>query len=38
MEVVARVPDKSVTPFYGTWELKANTGYFNCFYIVTTFR
>jgi uncharacterized protein YgiM (DUF1202 family) len=38
MEVVARVPDKSVTPFYGTWELKANTGYFNCFYIVTSFR
>lgn len=38
MEVVARVPDQSVTPFYGKWELKANTGYFNCFYIVTSFR
>jgi hypothetical protein len=34
-EVVARVSDSSVIPFYGRWELKANTGYFNCFYIVT---
>jgi hypothetical protein len=38
MQVVARVSDPAVTPFYGTWELKANTGYFNCFYIVSKMR
>ena len=35
LQVVARVTDPGVTPFYGTWELKANTAYFNCFYIVS---
>jgi uncharacterized protein YgiM (DUF1202 family) len=34
LQVVARVTDPGVAPFYGTWELKANTRYFNCFYIV----
>jgi hypothetical protein len=38
MQVVARVSDPGVTPFYGTWELKANTAYFNCFYIVSRTR
>jgi hypothetical protein len=38
MKVVARVNDPGVAPFYGTWELKGNTAYFNCFYIVTSFR
>ena len=38
LQVVARVTDPGVTPFYGTWELKANTGYFNCFYIVSRTR
>jgi hypothetical protein len=33
-QVVARVNDRSVTPFLGTWELRADTGYFNCFFIV----
>jgi hypothetical protein len=33
--VAARVTDPSVAPFLGTWELKADTRYFNCFYIVT---
>jgi uncharacterized protein YraI len=37
-QVVARVSDPKVVPFYGTWELKANTAYFNCFYIVTSIR
>jgi uncharacterized protein YraI len=37
-QVAARVSDPSVVPFLGTWELKADTGYFNCFYIVTTMR
>ena len=36
--VVAKVGDPSVIPFYGTWELKGNTSYFNCFFIVTTLR
>lgn len=34
-QVVARVSDKSVTPFLGTWQLNPDTGYFNCFFIVT---
>jgi hypothetical protein len=34
-KVVARVNDKSVSPFYGTWELKPDTAYLNCFFIVT---
>ena len=38
MKVVAKVNDPGVTPFYGTWDLKANTGYFNCFYIVRSMR
>lgn len=38
MKVVAKVNDASVTPFYGTWELRANTAYFNCFYIVRSMR
>lgn len=38
MKVVAKVNDSSVTPFYGTWELNANTAYFNCFYIVRSMR
>jgi len=33
-QVVAQVNDRSVTPFLGTWELQADTGYFNCFFIV----
>ncbi len=33
-QVVARVDDRSVTPFLGTWELKPDTAYFNCFFIV----
>ena len=37
-QVVAKVSDPKVVPFYGTWELKANTAYFNCFYIVTGIR
>jgi len=37
-EVAAKVSDPSVTPFYGTWELKGDTSYFNCFYIVTSFQ
>jgi uncharacterized membrane protein YidH (DUF202 family) len=38
MKVVARVNDPGVIPFYGTWDLKANTAYFNCFYIVRSMR
>jgi heme/copper-type cytochrome/quinol oxidase subunit 2 len=38
MKVVARVNDPGVIPFYGTWELNANTAYFNCFYIVRSMR
>jgi uncharacterized protein YraI len=34
-QVVARVSDKSVIPFVGTWELKPDMGYLNCFFIVT---
>ncbi len=34
-QVVARVDDPSVTPFLGTWTIKPDTAYFNCFYIVT---
>ena len=34
-EVVARVNDSSVAPFYGRWDLDSNTAYFNCFFIVT---
>ena len=34
-QVVARVSDASVTPFLGTWQLSPDTGYFNCFFIVT---
>lgn len=37
-QVVARVSDPSVIPFYGTWELRADTAYFNCFYISSTWR
>ena len=33
-QVVARVDDRSVTPFLGTWELKPDTAYSNCFFIV----
>ena len=35
-QVVAEVNDCSVTPFLGTWNLNADTGYFNCFFIVTS--
>lgn len=34
-KVAAKVSDPRVTPFLGTWELKGDTSYFNCFYIVT---
>ena len=34
-QVVARADDRSVIPFLGTWELKPDTAYFNCFFIVT---
>ena len=37
-KVAARVSDPSVIPFLGSWELKADTRYFNCFYIVTRFQ
>jgi len=33
-QVAARVDDRSVTPFLGTWELRPDTAYFNCFFIV----
>ncbi|MGV1037967.1 MAG: SH3 domain-containing protein [Candidatus Nanopelagicales bacterium] len=33
-QVVARADDRSVTPFLGTWELKPDTAYSNCFFIV----
>lgn len=35
MQVAARVSDPSVIPFLGTWTLNSDTGYFNCFFIVT---
>ena len=34
-KVAAKVSDPSVIPFSGIWELKGDTGYFNCFFIVT---
>lgn len=37
-QVSAEVSDPSVIPFYGVWDLKGDTSYFNCFYIVTTLR
>lgn len=37
-EVAAKVSDPSVIPFYGTWDLRGGTAYFNCFYIVTSFQ
>ncbi|TEU11755.1 MAG: SH3 domain-containing protein [Anaerolineales bacterium] len=37
-QVSAEVSDPSVVPFYGVWDLKGDTSYFNCFYIVTTLR
>ncbi len=37
-QVSAEVSDPSVVPFYGVWELKGDTSYFNCFYIATTLR
>ena len=33
-QVVARADDRSVIPFLGTWELKPDTAYANCFFIV----
>lgn len=33
-QVAARVNDPGVIPFLGIWELKGDTSYFNCFYIV----
>jgi hypothetical protein len=38
VKVAAKVSDPSVIPFLGTWELKGDTKYFNCFYIVTRLR
>lgn len=35
MQVAARVNDRNVIPFLGTWTLDGDTGYFNCFFIVT---
>ncbi len=35
MQVAARVSDPGVIPFLGTWTLNGDTGYFNCFFIVT---
>jgi hypothetical protein len=37
-KVAARVSDPSVIPFLGSWELRADTRYFSCFYIVTRYR
>jgi hypothetical protein len=37
-QVSAEVSDPSVVPFYGVWDLKGDTSYFNCFYITTTLR
>ena len=37
-QVSAEVSDPSVIPFYGVWDLKGDTSYFNCFYIATTWR
>ena len=34
-KVAAKVSDPSVIPFSGSWELVADTSYFNCFFIVT---
>jgi len=33
-QVAARADDRSVTAFLGTWELRPDTAYFNCFFIV----
>jgi hypothetical protein len=35
--VTAHVDDPSIVPFVGDWTLEADTEYFQCFYIVTTF-
>jgi uncharacterized protein YraI len=35
MKVAARVDNPSVVPFSGEWTLKADSAYFNCFFIVT---
>lgn len=35
MQVAARVSASGVIPFLGTWTLNSDTGYFNCFFIVT---
>jgi hypothetical protein len=37
-QVIAKVNDPGVTPFYGTWQLNGNTAFFNCFCIVTGIR
>jgi hypothetical protein len=37
-QVSAEVSDPSIIPFYGVWDLKGDTSYFNCFYIVTRLR
>jgi uncharacterized protein YraI len=37
-QVAAKVSDPSVTPFLGAWELKSDTGYFNCFYILSKWQ
>jgi hypothetical protein len=35
--VTARVDEPGVAPFAGPWDLDGDTGYFSCFFIVTTF-
>ena len=35
MQVAARVGAPNVIPFLGTWNLSGDTGYLNCFFIVT---
>jgi hypothetical protein len=37
-EVVARVNNPGVIPFYGTWELRGDAGYFFCFFVVQKTR
>jgi hypothetical protein len=37
-QVAAKVSDPSVIPFLGAWELKSDTSYFNCFYIVSKWQ
>lgn len=38
MQVAARVSDPDVIPFLGTWTLDGDTGYLDCFFIVTVSR